>query len=455
MRSLLIAAAVAVPLAAHAASLSQEQKAAIDDSVEEWLAKTGAPSVSIAVASGNEIAYAKAYGRSSVDPDVAATPLTRYPIDSVSKQFTAAAVLMLQEQGKLSLDDKVAKYFPELTRANDITLRELLSHTAGYPDSEPQDFFTPAMGKPQTLATLFRDYGTKPLTFEPGTDSQYSSTGFKIAGAIVEKVSGQPFFAFLQEHIFTPLHMTSVVDCDTAPLPAGDAVDYLRYANGPIRPAPKEAPGWTFAAGGLCMTPSDLARWDISMMNRSLLTQKSYDAFYTPTKLKNGRDLYYSLGLTVWENHGRLGLGHTGGGTGSQTENRAWPAAKIAIAALSNNGWAMAGEVVNRVANVVLPPTDVEASARATFASFQKGSIDRALFTDNANFFLTPAVLADQKAGLATLGPVRTFLLTDERDQGGFHVLTWRITTAKAVLDVTEMRNANGKIEQFVINKAD
>src|SRR5262249_47759346 len=154
--------------------------------------------------------------------------------------------------------------------------------------------------------------------------------------------------------------------------------------NGPIRPAPKEAPGWTFAAGGLCMSASDLARWDISMMNRSLLTPASYDAFYTPARLKNGGALHYSLGLSVWENHGRLGLGHTGGGLGSQTESRAWPAPKIAIVALSNNDWAMAGEVVDRVANVVLPPTDVEASARAIFASFRKGSIDRSLFTDNA-----------------------------------------------------------------------
>jgi CubicO group peptidase (beta-lactamase class C family) len=455
MRSLLIAAALVFPLAAHAASLSPEQKAAIDDSVEEWLAKTGAPSVSIAVASGSEIAYAKAYGRSRLDPDVPATTLTRYPIDSVSKQFTAAAVLVLQEEGKLSLDDRVATYFPELTRANDITLRQLLSHTAGYPDSEPQDFFTPAMGRPQTLATLFRDYGAKPLTFEPGTDWQYSSTGFKIAGAIVEKVSGRPLFAFLQARVFTPLHMTSVVDCDTAPMPAGDAVDYLRYANGPIRPAPKEAPGWTFAAGGLAMSPSDLARWDISLMNRSLLTPASYDALYTPTKLKKGRALYYSLGLSVWENHGRLGLGHTGGGTGSRTENRVWPSAKIAIAALSNNGWAGAGGVVDRVANVVLPPTAIEANARAVFSAFQKGAIDRTMFTDNANAFLTPAVLADQEAGLAKLGPVRTFSFEDEYDRGGFHVLNWGIVTSKATLQVTEFRDSDGKVEQFVITKAE
>lgn len=452
MRRILIAVAAAMfPLAAYCAPLSPEQKATIDASMQEWLAKTGAPSVSIAVASGNDIAYARAYGRSSLHPAQRATTRTRYPIGSVAKQFVAAAVLILQQEGKLGLDDKVSKYFPEFTRADDITIRELLSHTSGYPDDAPQDFFTPAMGKPHDL----REWATKPLTFEPGTAWQYSSTGFKIAVAIVEKVSGEKLMTFWQTHIFAPLGMTPTDEVDTAPLPAGDATGYTRYADGPIRQAPQMGAGWTYVSGALAMSPSDLVRWNISLMNRSLLEPQSYDALATPTKLKNGADTNYSLGLGVWENHGRIGLGHDGGMPGASSESRMWPSEKIAIAVLTNNGWTGGAEAVNRVANVVLPPIPIEAKARAVFSAYRAGVIDRAMFTGNANAFLTPSVLADQKAGLAKLGPVRTFSLTGERDRGGFHTVTWRIVTAKASLDVMEYYDADGKIEQFVIKKAE
>jgi CubicO group peptidase (beta-lactamase class C family) len=326
-----------------------------------------------------------------------------------------------------------------------------LSHTSGYPDDAPQDFFTPAMGKPHD----FREYAMKPLTFEPGTDDQYSSTGFKIATAIVEKVSGMPMMAFLQSRIFGPLKMTPVNEPDAGPLPQGDAEGYLRYAEGPIRKAPQEGPGWLYTSGALAMSASDLARWDISLIDRSLLKPESYDALYTTTKLKNGADTNYSLGLAVWENHGRLGLGHDGGMLGATSKNMVWPSEKTAIVVLTNSGWAKAGEVANRIANVVLPPIAIEAKARAVFGAFQRGAIDRAMFTDNANAFLTPAVLADQKAGLAKLGPVRTFLFEDEYDRGGFHVLNWGIVTSKATLNVTEFCDSDGKVEQFVITKSE
>jgi CubicO group peptidase (beta-lactamase class C family) len=453
MRRVLIAlSALLLPLAVHAAPLSAAQKAAIDDSMKEWLARTGAPSVSIAVVDGNEIAYAQAYGQSRLDPALPATTLTRYPIGSILKQIIAGAVLTLQQDGELSLDDKVSKYFPDFTRANDITIRELLSHTSGYPDDAPQDYFTPAMGKPHD----FREWAMKPLTFEPGTDWQYSSTGFKIAAAIVEKVSGQPLMAFLQARIFAPLGMTSVTALGDAPRAANDATGYARNANGPIRLAPHLAEGWTYVSGGeLAMSASDLARWDMSVMNRSLLKPESYDALYTTTKLKNGADTGYSLGLSVWENHGRIGMAHDGGMPGATSETRMWPSAHIAVVALTNNSWTGAGDVAIRLANVVLPPLADEAKARAVFSAFQAGVIDRAMFTDNANAFLTPSVLADQKEGLAKLGPVRTFVSQGERDRGGFHVLNWGITTANATLAVTEYCDASGKVEQFVIKKAE
>src|SRR5213075_3328099 len=139
-----------------------------------------------------------------LEPKTPATPAMRYSVGSISKQFTAAALLMLAEEGKLSLDDKVVRWLPELTRANEVTIRELLSRTSGYQDFWPQDYVMPNMLHPVTAQKILDTWAKKPLDFEPGTKWQYSNTNFVIAGVIIEKASGKPLFDFLQEKIFTP-----------------------------------------------------------------------------------------------------------------------------------------------------------------------------------------------------------------------------------------------------------
>jgi CubicO group peptidase (beta-lactamase class C family) len=190
----------------------------IDKLAADTLARTGVPSASIAVVKDGRIAYVKAYGDAKLEPKTPAKSEMRYSIGSISKQFTAAAILMLQEQRKLSLDDKVAKYFPDLTRANEVTIRQLLSHTSGYQDYWPQDYVMKPMLSPTTARAIMDTWAKKPLDFEPGTKWQYSNTNFVIAGAIVEKVAGLPFFQFLQANIFKPLNMTSVMDIDQSRL---------------------------------------------------------------------------------------------------------------------------------------------------------------------------------------------------------------------------------------------
>jgi D-alanyl-D-alanine carboxypeptidase len=149
--------------------LSPELKGKIDKLTVETLAKSGVPSASIAVVKDGQLVYLKAYGEARLEPKTAATSEMRYSIGSISKQFTAAAVLLLQEQGKLSLDDKVSKFIPDLTRANEVTIRELLSHTSGYQDYWPQDYVMPMMLQPVTAQKIMDQWARKPLDFEPGS----------------------------------------------------------------------------------------------------------------------------------------------------------------------------------------------------------------------------------------------------------------------------------------------
>ncbi len=291
--------AVSALQAQSGAALSNEQRAKIDSIAHDVLQTTGVPSASLAIVQDGQIVYAQAYGDARLDPKLPATPQMAYSIGSISKQFTATAVLMLQQQGKLSLDDKVGKWLPELTRANDITLRQVLSMTSGYQDYAPQDYMIPDWEKPISAQQILDRWARIPLDFEPGTKWQYSNTNYVVAGVIVQKVSGEPLFTFISRHILMPLGLGSALDTNAKKLPENDPQGYFRYALGPLRPAPHEGPGWMFAAGELAMTPSDLAKWDISLMNESLLTPASYLAMETETLLKNGVGTRYGLGMSV------------------------------------------------------------------------------------------------------------------------------------------------------------
>ena len=170
---------------------AQDLSSKLTEKIEAALKKSGAPSVSVAVVQDGKIAFAKAFGNADLETGRPADMNTRYAVGSISKQFTAAALLLLQEQGKLSLDDKVSKYFPNLTRAGEITIRQLLSHTSGYEDYAPQDYIIPDWTRPITPAAILDRWANKPLNFDPGTKWQYSNTNYVLAGEIFEKVSGR------------------------------------------------------------------------------------------------------------------------------------------------------------------------------------------------------------------------------------------------------------------------
>jgi D-alanyl-D-alanine carboxypeptidase len=455
-----VAIAGTFSLTAVATPITAQQKLAVDESIREWLAQTGSPSVSIAVVSDGQIAYAKAYGNARLRPAIRATPNTRYVLYSATKQFTAAAILLLQQQGKLRLEDKISRYFPDFAGADQITIRQILSHTAGYHEMWPEDFVTIQKSSPMSILDIAKEWGKQPLDFTPGSKWIYSNTNFMIAAAIAEKVSGKSLLGLWQEGIFQPLHMASAIDSDGPPLGGNDAAGYTQYAGSPSRLAANPGAGWKSAAGGLAMTACDLARWDISLMNRSLLDQQSYDAFYTSVKLSDGRDSNYSLGLGVFNGHlhsdlghGRLTLEHGGGGPGYVSGSRVWPNEKFAIVALTNSDWTNRDDPVERVAYVLLPPGDEEKKARAIIEGFRLGKIDRALFTDDANFYLNSEVLKAQKAGLAQMGPTRTFGLQSISPHRDRERRVWKIVTAHGILNAVEFDLANGKVQEFFVSK--
>jgi CubicO group peptidase (beta-lactamase class C family) len=441
--------------------LSPELREKIDKLVADGLAKSGVPSASIAIVKNGQVAYVKAFGDARLEPRTPATAEMRYSIGSISKQFTATAILLLQEQGKLSLDDKVSKFIPDLTRAKEITIRQLLSHTTGYQDYWPQDYVMPMMLQPVTAQKILDQWARKPLDFDPGTKWQYSNTNYVIAGVIVEKASGMSLLQFLSERVFTPLGMKSVANIDQEKLGETDPTGYLRYALGPLRPAPKEGRGWLFAAGELAMPAQDLARWDISLIEGKLLKPSSYREFETEVLLKNGSSTGYGLGVFVGTEAGHRALSHGGEVSGFTSENIVFPDDGVAVAVLTNQDAAgAAGPIAHGIAPLLLATDDPATpqkldQARKIFAGLQQGTIDRSLFTDNANSYFSEQALKDCAGGLAPLGTPQEFSQVFQSLRGGMTLRVYRVKFAPKSLRVWTYEMPDGKLEQYQIAPQD
>jgi D-alanyl-D-alanine carboxypeptidase len=440
--------------------LSDETAAAVDKLVAKALAESGTPAVSIAIVKDGKVALAQAYGDARLDPKTPATAAMRFSIGSVSKQFLAAAILLAAENGKLSLDDRVGKYLPSLTRANDITIRQLLSHTSGYQDYYPQDYLPPFMREPVTAEGILDRWAIKPLDFEPGTAWQYSNTGFVVAGRVLEKATGVPAIEFLRTRIFSKLGMLSVYDLDHQPLTSADAGGYIRYAIGPLHPVTPEASGWLFAAGELAMTARDLALWDAGLINGTVLSSRSFVQMITPVRLKNGAPTSYALGIGVSDSNGHPRLSHGGAVSGFTSQNTIWPDLKMAVVVLSNkDGSTAPGRITRGLEALLLAPAeDPDAAklleqAKTIFASLEEGRLDRALFTANGNSYFTAEVIADYSASLKPLGTPKSFELLHSGLRGGFTERSYRIVFSEKTLTLVVRAAMNGKLEQYQISE--
>ena len=431
----------------------------VDAVLDRFLRSSGVPGLAVAIVQNGELVYATAAGKASLSPKRAATAETRYAVGSISKQFTAAALLLLEEEGKVSLDDQVAKYFPGLTRANEVTIRELLSHTSGYEDYAPQDYIIPEWMKPIAPDAILDRWATKPLNFDPGTRWQYSNTNYVLAAKIFEKASGQNLTSFLQRRIFDPLGMQSAGDCISDKSPK-DAVAYTRYALGPPRPVQREGEGWYFGAGELCMTPTDLARWDVAFLRKKILDSHSYQEFTREVMLKNGDSTHYALGLQLGDFDGVPTISHSGEVSGFLAINTVFPSADAAVVVLSNeDGVNVIGPVSRQIAAFLVNPGQKPASTgevkqvEAILSGLQSGDIDRSLFTSDANYYFGKLALQDYRQSLSKLGKLVSVTRTRERLRGGMTHRVYDAKFQKKTVTLNTYVTSGGKYEQFLVEE--
>jgi CubicO group peptidase (beta-lactamase class C family) len=300
----------------------------------------------VLVAQDGKVLLDKGYGFANLEWDIPNTPTTKFRLGSITKQFTAASILLLEERGKLKVEDPVKKYIPDAPAAWDkITIFHVLTHTSGipsftgFPDYESTEAIPTT---PEKLVARFRD---KPLEFEPGTKWNYSNSGYVLLGYLIEKISGQSYSDFVQQNIFTPLGMKdSGYDSNSATI-ARRAAGYTPGKSGPVN-AGFVHMSIPFSAGALYSTTEDLLRWEQGLFGGKVLTATSLAKMTTPYKQD------YAFGLVISANNGHKMIAHDGGIEGFNTSLAYYPDDKLVVAVLANLNGPFAGQIAANLAKV-------------------------------------------------------------------------------------------------------
>ncbi len=434
------------------------------DRIDAYLAtqvrEKGRVGLSVAIVKNGQVVLAKAYGSRSLQEQMPVEPDTLFAIGSVTKQFTSACVLLLAQSGRLSVHDKVSKYFPKLTRAADVTLLDLMNHTSGYPDYYPLDFVDRRMQKAIPADELIQQYAGGRLDFEPGTAWSYSNTGFIILGRIVEKVGGRSFAEFLASRILKPLgmeHTTLAADLKDKRVATG----YTTFALSDAEPATPEAVGWAGAAGALYSTPGDLVKWDMALIDGKILRAKFHQLMTTSRELPNGVVTGYGCGLAVGVQERRTVLRHGGAVSGFNAFNAIIPSTRSAVVLLCNKDGGL-GSLPDIMTTLLLKAESnvpkvaglqAAEAVKKVFVQFQSGAVDRTQFGEEFGIFLSDAKLAGAAKRLNALGAPRNAEVVQTRERGGMEVTTTRLSFKDKSLEVLMYRTPEGRVEQFFIDE--
>lgn len=313
------------------------------------------PGCAILVAKDGNVVYKKAFGTADVELDVPLAPGMVFKLASITKQFTAIAILQLVEQRKISLEDSLQKFVPDFpSHGQRINIENLLTHTSGIKDYMQIEHANQYMERwdftPKQLIDHFKNH---PLEFEPGTRYSYSNSGYYLLGYIVERVSGKSYQSYVKDNILTPLGMSETYfDTDNNIIPR--RVKGYRKDNGKLKNADYWSPTIAYAAGGLLSTTGDLLKWFNGILAHKIIIKETLDKAFTPYKLRDGSQVNYGYGWYI-ENTGKVrSIEHAGKMNGFLTNQIYYPEQNVFIAALFNSENAPRDEMSRKISEIVL-----------------------------------------------------------------------------------------------------
>lgn len=309
----------------------------------------------IGVVDHGRVVLVKAYGTADLENELPARDDTVYRIGSITKEFTAAAVMQLVEQGKLGLDDDITKYVAIDTHGKPIAIRDLLGHVSGIADFTETEGFGAWTRIDRTPADMVAHVADKPLDFDPRTKWRYSNTNYVLLGMVIEKVTGQSYGAYLAAHVWPAAGLSpATVYCDNARILPRRARGYEPGEGGKLVNAAPLSMTVPFAAGALCSTVPDLLAWSSALAGGKVVSSKSYTAMTTPVTLADGSSGPYGFGIQLVPFEGHRRVHHNGGINGFVSELDSYPDDGVTIAVLTNTGAPTASVLQGRIARMIL-----------------------------------------------------------------------------------------------------
>jgi len=416
--------------------------ARVDKYVQDSIRQQRIPGLALAVMRDGQIIKAKGYGLSNLELGVPVSPQTIFQSGSVGKQFTATGVMMLVEEGKVGLDDKVAKHFPGAPDSwNTFTVRNLLTHTSGLKDYTDKNF---DYRRDYTEEDLLKILQTLPFDFAPGDKWSYSNSGYMLLGILIHKATGKFYGDFLQERIFRPLGMTTTRIISEADIIPNRAAGY-RLVKGVVKNQEWVAPSLnTTADGALYFTVLDLAKWDAALYTEKLIKRSSLDQMWTPVKLNDGKTSPYGFGWRIAEMNGHKLIEHGGSWQGFTTGISRYVDDKLTVVALCNldSSHARPEDIIHGVAGIyepaLTPPPpakpieDKEPQVTKLFRDLlQKigqGKAEAGAFTEEARKKWFPDRVKDFQEALEDLGPAKALDLLERKEDAGLRSYVYRLT---------------------------
>lgn len=431
----------------------------ISQAVQSAMEVHKTPAAQVGVIRDGTLIEDDAFGTADFKRHIAATPQTQFEIGSVTKQFTAAAILQLKEQGKLKLTDPLGKYVPEYARGKDITIEQLLWQVSGVPNYTDVNHFTHIAGStPGGLDAAIELIAKKPLDFKPGTRWEYSNTNYLLLGGVVARVSHMPWEAYIRTHIFEPAGMThSAFIQDEAHLP-NMATGYERKKDGTYAPAPPLHGPWAGAAGAIVSTAEDMAKWDEAFFGGKIVSAQDV-ALATTAHDLHGKSTEYGFGWEVNTNEGQPEIAHSGGTFGFTSENQYFPKLHEFIIVLDNVAGLDPSLIASRtfdalnpaIAAAVSKPAAGEdpaitALARQWLHFAQTGNVDRSQLTAAFNKDLTADAISGTKDALGPMGDPTSFVFRGKTTGDGVTQYEYRVTFKTGVLRMVMAIDKDGKI---------
>jgi CubicO group peptidase (beta-lactamase class C family) len=350
LRAALSAAWLLSLLSSSAAAQGPALPESVDRFIRAELARQHIPGMSVAILRADDILLARGYGLANLKQRAPATDSTVYSVGSLTKPFTAAAVVLLSQQGKLKLDDPITKYLPEGAKVwSGVTIRHLLTHTSGVPQDTTLDY-----SRDYAEAELVRS-AAQPLQFTPGDRESYSSTGYSLLGIVIHRVTGKSWGDFVREQIFQPLGMrTARVNSDPDSVPNRATGYYL--AGDTLQTAERVSPSINSMADCcLSFTVRDLARFAIGLNHAKPLGQEGLKLSWTPVRLNNGGTYPYGLGWNIVEQRGYRRIGHSGAWSGFHATFQRYPDFDLTVIVLLNLGQANSEGIATSLTGLVEP----------------------------------------------------------------------------------------------------